>query len=161
MKKLLLFSLTIFLATLGTVFDNSSVAVAQSKNTIYKAVYAVSNANATIWDTVVDATTKTQTLQLPPVYKKASVQINAFKIDGTAAGSCKVQRSTDGVYFYDVDSTYMKKKNLLTITNVTTTQGAIWELDAYHATHIRTTCTGSGTQRTRFQTVVLYNKDNQ
>lgn len=161
MKKQLLFCFAMFLAALGPAFDDSAGAMAQPKSTIFQKVYAVSDANATVWDTVANGATKTQTLQLNPVYKKVSVQINALKIDGTPAGSCKVQRSTDGVYFHDIDSTYMKKKNLLTLANVTTVQGSIWELDDYIGTHIRTTCTGSGTQRTRYQTVVLYNKDNQ
>lgn len=162
MKKLLLIGCTIGLALLGTAFNDSSGALAQ-KSPVYKSVYALSDANGTVWDTLLNAAnTKTQTFQLPPVYKKVSVQINGIKIDGTPAATCKVQRSTDnGANFYDIDSTYMKKKNLLTIANVSTVQGAIWELDNYHGTHLRTTCTTTGSsQRTRIQTVILYKKDS-
>ncbi|WP_428668155.1 hypothetical protein [Runella sp.] len=159
MKKLLFF-FTVGLVLFGTCFNDSSGALAQ-KNPVYKSVYALSDANATVWDTLLNASnTKTQTLQVPPIYKKVTVQINGLKIDGTPAATCKIQRSTDGVYFYDIDSTYMKKKNLLTIANVSTVQGAIWELDNYQATHLRTTCTTTGSsQRTRIQTVILVKKD--
>jgi hypothetical protein len=112
-----------------------------------------SDQNATLSDTLANATTDTQTLRINGGWKVVTVQLIAKELSGTAAGTGTIEVSNDGVNFVthpDADT--------LTVSNTATGvfQSDILELKDFGYAYIRVKLVGTGTQSTLWYTRIKW-----
>jgi len=100
-------------------------------------------------DTVANATTKTQSVQIAGYFDSVSIQASLTKISGTAAGKVYLLGSLDGSQYEKADS--------LTVANVAT-QTKVFTSNPSKYVYYRISFVGSGTQSTSFKSVAVYRK---
>ena len=103
-------------------------------------------------DTTVILNTKTlnMTVRQPSVFDVATFQITLVRNSGTAAGTCKLQGSLNGVDWKDIG-------NADTVTNAAR-QNFVHIVTSPSYLHYRYTCTGSGTMNVTPTGLVLFRK---
>ncbi len=101
-------------------------------------------------DTVANAATKSQSIKIDGFYNSVSVQVEATRISGTAAGKIYLRGSLTGGSYEKVDS--------LTLANVATVQTKVFQSVPSKYVFYQIQFVGSGTQSTAFKSYAVARK---
>lgn len=125
-------------------------ATAQTTFKINGTGYMRSTVTHAATDTITNAVTKNQFVQIDGYQDIIAVQPTFVKISGTAAATVKLQGSVDGVAYTDIGSSY-------TVTDVAT-QTTAWIITPSNYVHYRLNIVPTGTQSVKVTTPVLARK---
>ncbi len=101
-------------------------------------------------DTLTNVDTSNMILKIPGAYNDVlTFQLNVIKLSGTTAGSAYVQGSLDGANYFTLPGTD-------TLTFANSNNFKVWVLPKSQFLWYRVRATGSGTQSTKLNSMVLF-----
>lgn len=111
-----------------------------------------------IYDTVTNAGSKTQLIQIQGYQAVVSIQTTVVEISGTTGGRIVLLGSLDGETYDTVRTTAQAEYASWVPTDITTAQTYIWPIGESNYQYYAVRYTGTGTMSARFKSFAIWRK---